>query len=144
MTTAITKITLQSLELLEQRRAELERSGEDRIATTNELLVYQFLISKLQADAELLEHLAKMSLAIDQLKEQGAADRLIVEAVVRDSAETRRLTIAAVERVDILAANVNAAMDRLALVSSAAEQQAKDFAAAEARAKARETDELVP
>lgn len=143
-TTPITTITLESLVLLEKRCAELEVRGEDRVATTNELLVYQFLISKLQADAELHQHLAKMSQELDLLKQQGADDRAIVEAVVRDQAETRRLTLAAVERVDILAANVNAAMDRLSEVSSAAQKQASDFAAAEERARARETEELVP
>lgn len=136
MSNAITAITIESLVLLERKLAEIEVGNEDRIAKTNELLVYQFLISKLRADAELLEHLARISLELDALKREGADDRAIVAAVVRDQAETRRLTMAAIDRVDILAANVNAAMDRLSDVSQAAQQQAADFAAAEARAAA--------
>lgn len=137
-TEALTVRSLQSLAMLEQRRAELEALGGDRHPAGNELVLYQFLISKLQAESALHEHLAKAFLRIDRLERMSHEDRELVEAVVADHQETRRLALDAITRTNTLAATVSAGLDEMARVSrqstELAELLAKEAAAAKEQA----------
>lgn len=132
-TKAITRtITLESIALLERRHAELAQTHPDRMTVrTNELLLYEFLISKLRAEADTSEQIANIMLRVDTMAIERNEDRELIEAVARDGSKTRYIALEAVElmkttvaRVDILAANVNAAMEELARVSKGAAAQA--------------------
>lgn len=134
---AMTVFTIESLDLMKSRRDELEAS-EDHHANRKELMLYSFIISKLQADYELHKHLAETMHRLDALERERGNDHEIVAAVLRDAAETRRLTLAATERVDVLAANVNAAMDEMARVSGRSEAVAKALTEEAKKAQARQ------
>lgn len=121
----LTIIPLESLAILERRREAIAAAGDKRVATTNELLVYEFLITKLRSDADLHEQLAKMMQRIDDLERSKHVDSAMVDALVADARETRRLTIVAHERIDVLASTVNAALDEMARVSDRSELLAK-------------------
>ncbi len=129
------------------KRAE-DSQALDRYAGPNESLTFIFLIEKLRDEAKLVQHLAGALQRIDELARDRDVDRAKLAVVVADAAETRRLTMAAVDRVNTLAQVVGAGMDEIARVSKASEEQGKalrvqaELAAAEAKELAERTEAL--
>lgn len=106
------------------KRAEAAQNL-DRYAGPNESLTFLFLITKLREETAMAVHLAGALERIDELvRHTGVIDSKLA-AVVADAAETRRLTMAAVDRVNTLAHVVGAGMDEIARVSGLAEAQGK-------------------
>lgn len=108
------------------RRAE-ESEALERYAGANASLTFAFLISKLQDEGTLVKHLAEALERIDEYARHAEVVDSKLAVIVRDAAETRRLTMSAVERVNTLAQVVGAGMDEIARVSKNAEDQAKEL-----------------
>jgi hypothetical protein len=136
----VTTFSLESIKLMERRRDELA-AERDGVVDSKELLLLAFIIEKLKADFDLHTHLAKTMQRIDSLEKASVNDREIVEAVLRDAAETRRLTLAAVDQVQILGACINAALDELGRVSDRSQKLADELVASAAKMRADHEDD---
>lgn len=122
--TEIVPVTLHSLELMERRCAELEESSE-RLVSANDIVFYGSLIPQLRAVLAVHEKLAGFLERVEALETSDRNDREMMAALQRDASETRRLSIASLERADVVASQLDAIMSELSNVSRKAEEQAK-------------------
>lgn len=126
-------VSIQSLEILEQRRAELEQRSADlsvqdeRFVTANDRVLFAVLIQQLRSAHELNGHLVKTIAKIEELERDSKNDREIVQAIMRDHGETRRLVHEHTAQITILASTLDVAFTKLGDVIKRAEQQAHDL-----------------
>lgn len=128
-----TLITLQSLELLEQRRREIEQRADgleagERYHTAEDRVLFAVLLQQLRSAHELNAHLVATITRIEQLEHDRRDDRELLNAVMRDAGDTRRLVVAHEEQIKILATTLDVALDKLSSVVAQAEQQARELA----------------
>jgi hypothetical protein len=124
-------ISLESLEILERRRAEIEQRsndlGDDRYVTANDRVLFAVLLQQLRSAHELNAQLIRTIVRLDKLEQDRSDDREIVNAIMRDLGNTRRLVIEHDEQIQILATTLDVAFNKLSDVIAQAEQQARDL-----------------
>ncbi len=123
--TALTIVTLQSLELMEKRRAELV-ARDDRYACADDLMLVEWVISKMRAEQYMQEHLARALDRIDKLENSEIKQDELIQAVVRDHAETRRLALSNTEEIQAVGATIDTLLNRINQNLHATEEQGRE------------------